>query len=153
MIIASTCTHPVYQLTARDNVLIQPHTSNEGRGELQDITADNKTSKRRPCDHEASPVTQRWDSPILIIDKHNSASCRTHHGWGFNKAQCHKIRHCTFVSMLLSQFLLPHLFITSSQPFFQPMWYSMMQLYFILRTPDVLPYNELINGFDAANLP
>ena len=41
----------------------------------------------------------------------------------------------------------------SGQPFFQPMWYSMMWLYFILRTPDVLPYNELINGFDAANLP
>ena len=41
-----TCVHSVNQLTARDNVLIQLHASNEGRGERQDITVDDKTSKR-----------------------------------------------------------------------------------------------------------
>ena len=80
MTIASTCTYSVNQLTARDNILIQPHASNEGHGERRDITADNEMSKQRSCNSEASPVTQQWDSPILITDKHNPAPCRTHHG-------------------------------------------------------------------------
>ena len=27
-------------------------------------------SKQKPCDREASPMIQQWDSPILITDKH-----------------------------------------------------------------------------------
>ena len=89
-----TYVHPVNQSTARDNVLIQPHTSNEGHGERQDITATNKTSKQRPHDSEASPVKQGWDSPILIDDKHDPAPCRTHHGRGLD------ITHVSFSSSI-----------------------------------------------------
>ena len=66
------------------NVLIQPHASNEGCGERRVITTDNKTSKQRPHDREASPVIQRGDSLVLITDKRNLAPCRTHHGWDLN---------------------------------------------------------------------
>ena len=80
-----THAHPVNQSTARDNVLIQPHTSNEGRGKRRDIMATNKTSKQRSRDSEASPVRQQWDSPILIDNKHDPAPCRTHHGQGLDR--------------------------------------------------------------------
>src|SRR6202020_527683 len=64
-----THAHPVNQSTTRDNVLVQPQYINEGRGERQDITATNKTSKQRPHDCETSPMKQQRDSPILIDDK------------------------------------------------------------------------------------
>src|ERR1700727_511909 len=64
-----THAHPVNQSTTRGNVLVQPQYINESRGERRDITATNKTRKQRPHDHKASPVIQRWDSPILIDDK------------------------------------------------------------------------------------
>ena len=79
-----THAHPVNQSTARDNVLIQPHTSNEGHGKRRDIMVTNMTSKQRPRDSETSPVRQRWDSPILIDNKHDPAPCRTHHGRGLD---------------------------------------------------------------------
>ena len=84
------------------NILIQPHASNEGCGEQRDITTDNKTSKQRPHDCEASPVIQRGDSPILITDKCHPAPCRTHHGrdlnsptwmgtsWGRHRVEVHR---------------------------------------------------------------